>query len=278
MLGTEVENFLISSRKEYIASDKEVDITDIKQLNRFISVKPVSWIVNCAAYTLVDRAEDEPESAFRINAEGPLNIAHVASKKNAKLIHISTDYVFDGNKNGPYLETDKPNPISIYGKSKLKGEENIIKSLRSYFILRTAWLYGKNGHNFVHTMLKLFETKTEVKVVDDQWGSPTHASDLAAAIVRIIGHNKEACGIYHFTNDGVTNRHRFASEICALALKRGLIEKPVELLPVKTSQYPAKAKRPGNSSLSKEKISKTFDIDLKPWRESLEEFMSYLKN
>ncbi|MDQ1330423.1 MAG: dTDP-4-dehydrorhamnose reductase [Thermodesulfobacteriota bacterium] len=277
MLGREVEALLDRQKRDYIATGAEVDITDIKQLKEFAADKPVSWIINCAAYTAVDKAEDEPEEAFKINADGPSNISKTAAYKNARLIHISTDYVFDGTKKGAYLETDLPNPINIYGKSKLKGEQYIAENLKAHFIIRTAWLYGKNGNNFVLTMLKQFREKPEVRVVTDQWGSPTCASDLAEAIIRIIDLNSGTFGLYHFANEGEINWYQFATEIYNLARIEGLTGRSVRLLPVTTDQYPTKAKRPVNSCLSKEKISRDFNIKVKPWKESLASFISALK-
>lgn len=278
MLGSEIETLLIRQKRDYVATDMEVDITDIGQLNQFAADKQISWIINCAGYTLVDKAEDEPDAAFKINADGPSNIAQIADKKNAKLIHISTDYVFDGTKEGAYLETDIPNPINIYGKSKYKGETNIAEIIRAHFIIRTAWLYGENGNNFVHTMLKLFKERSEVKVVADQWGNPTYACDLAEAIIHIIDINPTTFGLYHFTNEGKINWHQFATEIYNLAEIEGLINRPVKVLPIETSQYPMKAIRPVNSCLSKDKITRDFNISLKPWKESLSQFISILKN
>lgn len=274
MLGTEVETLLNRQKRNHIATDVEVDITNIEQLKEFVSNKPISWIINCAAYTSVDKAEDEPELAFKINADGPLNIAQIAVKKNARLIHISTDYVFDGTKEGAYLETDLPNPINIYGKSKFKGEKNIAETIKTYFIIRSAWLYGKNGANFVRTMLNLFREKTEVKIVADQWSSPTYASDLAEAVIRIIDIDPVTFGLYHFTNEGRTNWYQFATEIYNFAKIEGLIDRSVRVLPIETSQYQTKAKRPVNSYLSKEKISRDFNLNLIPWKESLARFIS----
>ncbi len=274
MLGTEVETLLNRQKRNHIATDVEVDITNIEQLKEFVSNKPISWIINCAAYTSVDKAEDEPELAFKINADGPLNIAQIAVKKNARLIHISTDYVFDGTKEGAYLETDLPNPINIYGKSKFKGEKNIAETIKTYFIIRSAWLYGKNGANFVRTMLNLFREKTEVKIVADQWSSPTYASDLAEAVIRIIEIDPVTFGLYHFTNEGRTNWHQFATEIYNYARIEGLIDRSVRVLPIETGQYQTKAKRPVNSYLSKEKISRDFNLNLIPWKESLARFIS----
>ena len=274
MLGTEVETLLNRQKRNHIATDVEVDITNVEQLKEFVSNKPISWIINCAAYTSVDKAEDEPELAFKINADGPLNIAQIAVKKNARLIHISTDYVFDGTKEGAYLETDLPNPINIYGKSKFKGEKNIAETIKNYFIIRSALLYGKNGANFVRTMLNLFREKTEVKIVADQWSSPTYASDLAEAVIRIIDIDPVTFGLYHFTNEGRTNWYQFATEIYNFAKIESLIDRYVRVLPIETSQYQTKAKRPVNSYLSKEKISRDFNLNLIPWKESLARFIS----
>lgn len=254
MLGMEVETLLNRQKRDHIATDVEVDITNIEQLKEFVSNKPISWIINCAAYTSVDKAEDEPELAFKINADGPLNIAQIAVKKNARLIHISTDYVFDGTKEGAYLETDLPNPINIYGKSKFKGEKNIAETIKTYFIIRSAWLYGKNGANFVRTMLNLFREKTEVKIVADQWSSPTYASDLAEAVIRIIDIDPVTFGLYHFTNEGRTNWHQFATEIYNFAKIEGLIDRSVRILPIETGQYQTKAKRPVNSYLDRKSV------------------------
>ena len=291
MLGTEIEALLkervgghdpnssefgIVSQNvhDYIATDQEVDITNPGRLQEFAARKGLTWIINCAAYTAVDRAEDEPERASRINADGPRNIAHVAAAQGAKLIHISTDYVFDGAKDAPYEETDLPNPLSAYAVGKYQGEQNIAEVLAAHFIIRSAWMYGKNGPNFVHTMLRLFREKDEVSVVADQWGSPTYAPDLAAAIMTIIAADSTAYGIYHFTNEGRINWYQFACAIYDLARKNGLLEKTIKISPISTAQYPTKARRPRYAYLSKEKICSTFNIKLIPWQDSLAAFLS----
>lgn len=293
MLGTEIEGLLKerqsrdmtqirhklgscpkTSQFAYIASDQETDITNLGRLQEFAASKRLAWIINCAAYTAVDRAEDEPELAFQINADGPLNIAQVAADKGARLIHISTDYVFDGTKNAPYVETDLPHPLGAYAAGKYQGERNIANLLNAHFIIRSAWLYGKNGPNFVQTMLRLFREKEEVSVVADQWGSPTYAPDLAAAIMAIIAADSTAYGIYHFTNEGRINWHQFAAAIYDLAQKNGLLEKSVIISPISTAQYPTKAKRPQYAYLSKEKICRIFHLKLTPWQESLATFLA----
>ena len=273
MLGSDVGYFLKETHKDYIASDIEVDITDLEELKRFINDKKIDWIINCSAYTAVDKAEDEPEKAFKINTEGALNIAKIAREKEAKLIHISTDYVFDGEKNGSYTEDDDPNPMGAYGKSKLEGERNIQNIIEKYFILRTAWLYGKNGNNFVYTMLELFKEKEVVKVVSDQWGTPTHTKDLAGTIIKIIQDKSDKYGIYHFTNEGRTNWYEFAKEIYERAKKHKLIKKDLNIIPITTEEYPTKAVRPKNAYMSKEKIKSSFGLNIRDWGNSLEEFL-----
>lgn len=275
MLGSEVEPLLGESGRECVVSDKEVDITDYNQLRDFAGEKTISWIVNCSAYTAVDRAEDEPEAARAVNSRGVQNIARLASEKKARLIHISTDYVFDGTKDGAYTEEDSPNPRGVYGSSKLEGEKSIQGALEEYFILRTAWLYGENGPNFVNTMLHLFGGRNEVRVVDDQWGSPTFAIDLAGAIVRIIEKRADRYGIFHFTNEGRTNWYEFAKEIHQLARERGIVQKEVNIVPIPTEQYPTRAVRPRNSLLSKEKIKRELGVECREWKIALEE---YIKN
>jgi dTDP-4-dehydrorhamnose reductase len=271
MLGTEVHRRLQERHMEHVATDLDVDIADRQALSKFSDPLALSWIVNCSAYTAVDRAEDEPEQAFRINAEGVRNLVLAARRKKALFLHISTDYVFDGQKEGPYLETDAPNPSGIYGRSKLQGEIYIRENMDSHVILRTAWLYGPAGNNFVRTMIRLFNEWDEVRVVSDQWGSPTLAGDLADAILQIITRETLQCGTFHFTNEGRTNWFEFASLILELAGKHHLLDREVRLLPIKTEQYPTKALRPANSCLSKEKIKAVFGIPVRPWQEALAE-------
>jgi len=276
MLGTEVESLLKEHRMPYVATDCEIDIRNLEQLQKFSSEKDLSWIINCAAYTTVDKAEDEPDLAFKINSDGPRNIAEIAKNKGAKLIHISTDYVFDGTKETAYLETDGPNPLGVYGKSKFQGELNIIDSMKIYFIIRTGWLFGKNGPNFVYAMLKQFTEKNDMRVVADQWGSPTYAPDLADFIIQIIRKASNAFGIYHFTNEGRITWYQFAGAIYERAKAKGIIPNTIQLIPIETREYPTKAKRPLNAILSKEKITKVFDLKLRPWQEALADFISKL--
>jgi dTDP-4-dehydrorhamnose reductase len=281
MLGNDVEKLLEERGLTYCVSDKEVDISDYKALEKFGKDKKIKWVINCAGYTKVDKAEEEIDEVFRINKDGVRNIALFSAKRQIKLIHISTDYVFDGRQEGgavAYREDDETNPINIYGKSKLAGEEEIKKILEKYFIIRTAWLYGLKGNNFVYTMLRLFKERDLVKVVDDQWGSPTYTVDLSGAILKTIEDDSVSYGIYHFTNEGMTSWYGFAKAIYNKAKKLGLIEgnKKVEIQPIKTEDYPTVAKRPKYSVLSKEKIKREFNLKIRDWDEALEDFLANL--
>ncbi|MGD1151732.1 MAG: dTDP-4-dehydrorhamnose reductase [Syntrophales bacterium] len=276
MLGTQMHRRLQARGLEHVATDLDVDIADRQALKTFADRLDLSWIINCSGYTAVDRAEDEPDQAFRINGDGVRNLAFLAREKGARFLHISTDYVFDGRKEGAYLETDTPNPLGIYGRSKLQGELYIRENIDSHVILRTAWLYGPNGNNFVWTMLRLFQERNEVRVVADQWGSPTLAGDLADVILQIIARDTLQYGTFHFTNEGRTNWFEFATLILELARRYHLLDREVSLVSIRTEQYPTKALRPTNSYLSKEKIKEVFKIPIRPWQEALESFMRSL--
>jgi len=282
MLGNDIERLLKERGLTYCASDKEIDIGDYKALERFGKDKKIKWIINCAGYTKVDKAEEEIDEVFRINKDGVRNIALFSAKRQIRLIHISTDYVFDGRQEGgavAYSEDDETNPINIYGKSKLAGEEEIKKILDKYFIIRTAWLYGLKGNNFVYTMLRLFKERDMVKVVEDQWGSPTYTVDLAKAILKTIEDDSVSYGLYHFTNEGMISWYEFARAIYKKAKRLGLIEdnKKVEIQPIKTEEYPTAARRPRYSVLSKEKIKKELGLKIRDWDKALEDFLISLK-
>lgn len=280
MLGQDVEKLLKRKRLSYLASDKEVDITNYTILQEFTKNIELSWIINCSGYTDVDKAEEEKEKVFLINRDGVRNISKIALKKQAKLVHISTDYIFNGEKDThlSYTEDDKIGPINQYGESKLAGEREIKRTLKKYFIIRTAWLYGIGGKNFVSTMLKLFKEKEEIKVVSDQWGSPTYTVDLAVVILKMINNNSDKFGIYHFTNEGVTNWYEFAREIYRKSKKLGIIDsnKEVEIRGIETKEYPTPAQRPKCSLLSKEKIKKELNLDIRNWEDALTDFLSFL--
>ena len=280
MLGQEVEKLFKRKRLAYLASGKEVDITDYPILQEFTKNIELAWIINCSGYTEVDKAEKEIEKAFQINRDGVRNISKIAIEKQAKLIHLSTDYVFNGEKNMPlsYTEDDKPKPINLYGESKLAGEREIKETFKKYFILRTAWLYGRGGKNFVSTMLRLFKEKEEIKVVSDQWGSPTYTADLAEVILKMVNNNSVKFGIYHFTNEGITNWYEFAREIYRKSKKLGIIDsnKEVEIRGIETKEYPRPAQRPKCSWLSKEKIKRELNLEIRNWEDALTDFLSFL--
>jgi dTDP-4-dehydrorhamnose reductase len=242
----------------------ELDICNLNQIQTFFKSNPqIDYCINCAAYTAVDKAETEAEKAFEINATGAKNLAQVCNDHDAILIHVSTDFVFDGEKNEPYTETDVANPISVYGASKLQGEVEIQQALKEYFIIRTSWLYSEYGNNFMKTMLRLAETRDGISVVSDQIGTPTYAGDLAEIIIQIINIKTEKYGIYHYSNEGVASWYEFAKEIFKLT------ENKIKVNPIPSIEYLTPAKRPKYSVLDKKKIIDVFKIDIPFWRESL---------
>lgn len=249
-----------------------LDITDQTAVRKEIKRHSLSLVVNAAAYTGVDRAESEPELAFAVNRDGPAYLASACAEAKIPLVHISTDYVFDGQKKSPYLETDPISPLSIYGKSKAAGEVEIRNRLQEHIIVRTSWIYGVHGHNFVKTMLRLGRENESVWVVVDQFGCPTYAADLAETILIIIAKLREPgeieWGTYHYCGKGVASWHGFTEAIFELARRHtSLRVKNVE--PIKTDEYPTPAKRPANSVLDCSLLEKKFDIHPKPWSESL---------
>lgn len=242
-----------------------LDICDAKAVEHFFTKNGIEVCVNCAAYTAVDKAENEPDLAKHVNVDAPLILAQCCKKHHATLIQISTDYVFDGNGNRPYREDDPTAPMSVYGRTKREGEIAIQESGCDYIIVRTAWLYSSTGKNFVKTMLNLADTHDEINVVNDQTGCPTWAYDLACAITRLMrscGRNKPNREIFHFTNEGQITWYEFACAIMEIAGKHCKVN------PITTDQYPTKAKRPAYSVLDLSKIEKlTGDIPF--WRDSL---------
>lgn len=280
MLGTELVNLFDNNHVHYAGTDREVSILDPPPLRNFVENKNIEWIINCAAYTAVDKAEDDSELCHALNAQGPENLGRLAQEIGARVLHISTDYVFSGNplleagRPRPYREDDPVGPTGVYGKSKAEGERLLMAAAPNSIILRTAWLYGKHGNNFVYTMLRLMNERDTIGVVADQRGSPTWAYDLASAILYLINlpHEKLIPGIYHYTNEGETTWYDFAREIYRLGKQYSLITRDCEIKPLTTDQYPTKARRPAYSVLSKEKI-KALGVSIPPWQESLERFM-----
>ena len=258
---------------EFIFTDSEtLDITNKEEVNDFFWQNAPDFCINAAAYTAVDLAETDIEKAFLVNADGTENLAEACAENNAQFIHVSTDYVFDGENNLAYTEEDFTNPLGVYGASKLAGDELALEVNPCSVILRTSWVYSEFGKNFVKTMLNLFATKEELSIVADQFGQPTNANDLAEAIMKIIKSEKITPGIFNFSNLGRISWFDFAEKIA------GLSEAKIKLNAIETSQYPTPAKRPKNSVLDLDKISKTYAIQLKPWEESLEDCVQILQN
>ena len=258
---------------EFIFTDSEtLDITNKEEVNDFFWQNAPDFCINAAAYTAVDLAETDIEKAFLVNADGTENLAEACAENNAQFIHVSTDYVFDGENNLAYTEEDFTNPLGVYGASKLAGDELALEVNPCSVILRTSWVYSEFGKNFVKTMLNLFATKEELSIVADQFGQPTNANDLAEAIMKIIKSEKITPGIFNFSNLGRISWFDFAKKIAELS------EAKIKLNAIETSQYPTPAKRPKNSVLDLDKISKTYAIQLKPWEESLEDCVQILQN
>ena len=289
MLGTELSLLLEKYGLSFISTDREVDITDPLALNQFVikQVQPdgkqtVSWIINCAAYTAVDKAEDDAEACYRLNMSGAGNIASCAKSIGARLIHISTDYVFDGTASQPYREDDATNPIGVYGLTKRNGELAVLENNPDSYIIRTAWLYGKYGSNFVSTMLRLMNERDEIKVVDDQRGSPTWSFDLAStilALVQTVDSGRDIpFGLYHYTNEGIITWFDFAKEIYRQGRECGCITKDCNVKPCTSAEYPARVKRPAYSVLDKSKIKSAQGIEIPAWDTSLKEFMKLCVN
>ena len=258
---------------EFIFTDSEtLDITIKEEVNDFFWQNAPDFCINAAAYTAVDLAETEVEKAFLVNADGTENLAEACAENNAQFIHVSTDYVFDGENNLAYTEEDFTNPLGVYGASKLAGDELALEVNPCSVILRTSWVYSEFGKNFVKTMLSLFATKEELSIVADQFGQPTNANDLAEAIMKIIKSEKITPGIFNFSNLGRISWFDFAEKIAELS------DAKIKLNAIETSQYPTPAKRPKNSVLDLDKISKTYAVPLKPWEESLEDCVQILQN
>ena len=276
MLAKDILKLFDKNNISYFSTGREVDITNINDLNNYIKNKNIEIVINCAAYTKVDLAEDETEICYKINDLGVKNIAEICENEKLKLIHFSTDYVFDGTSDKPYKESDSTNPINVYGKSKLEGEKHAL-SLSKSLIMRISWLYGINGNNFVHTMLNLMKSKDSIKVVNDQYGSPTNTLDIANLILHIIKDIKDFnFGTYHYTNEGNISWFDFANSIYDLAKKNNILNKDCIIEPCKSEEYKTKANRPKFSVLSKEKIKNDYKIDLIDYKESLNSFLKSL--
>lgn len=275
-LGNELQDasVLFPQFHYYFFGKDELDISNNSALEKIFAEYRPAYFINTAAYTAVDKAETEKEAAYRINADAVSRIAKLCARYDTILIHLSTDYVFDGNNTQPHKENDLTNPVNYYGYSKWMGEQLALENNSHTIIIRTSWVYSIYGHNFVKTMLRLMKERPTLNVVNEQLGSPTYAKDLAEAILQIITkvHSVENFhpGIYHFSNDGVISWYDFATAI------RDIKKLSCSVQPIITAQYPTPAKRPSYSAFNKEKIQSAFDIVLKNWRESLEECLGKL--
>ena len=264
-METEGQRGSLSDKKFFFTDIDELDITDMSAVSGFVYHNKIDCIVNTAAYTAVDKAESEPEKAFNVNEYGTWVLTHICMEQNLFLIHISTDYVFDGKAIKPYKPNSRTNPVSVYGQSKLAGEMAIMEAQIPSIIIRTSWLYSKYGHNFLKTMLRLGKEKQEIHVVDDQFGAPTHAHDLADAILQILDKTDVIAKpeIYHYANEGGTTWYGFAREIMNIA------QLPCTVHPITTAQYPTAAVRPARSVFDLSKIKTQFNIHIPNWVESL---------
>ena len=273
MLGSELSRLLVQEHIEHTGSGSEVDILDPRAISDFAARNTITAMVNCAAYTAVDKAEDEPVLCARLNVEGPANLASLADRIGARFIHISTDYVFAGDASTPYREEDPVNPIGIYGRTKAEGEKAVMVACPGAIILRTSWLYGEFGANFVFAMLKQMREREELGVVSDQLGTPTWTRNLSRAIAEILASPTVLSGIYHYTDAGEISWYLFALEIYKLGRELGFLKKECRISPIVTAQYPARAKRPAYSVLSKEKIIADFCVEVPSWEKSLSRFL-----
>ena len=273
-LGNEMRVVSKESRNRYIFTDVvELDITNLEAIRYMLKMERVDVVVNCAAYTNVDRAEEDEIMADLLNNKAAGNLAVVAKEVGATLIHVSTDYVFQGDKNTPYKEDCETSPLGVYGRTKLAGERSIQATGCNYLIFRTSWLYSSYGKNFVKTMQRLTRDKNSLKVVFDQVGTPTYAGDLAAIIYKVIEKDMlDKQGIYHFSNEGVCSWYDFAQEVCELSGNACNIE------PCHSGEFPSKVKRPNFSVLDKTKVKETFGAKVPYWKVSLKHCINLLMN
>lgn len=258
----------------------DLDISDASAVNDAVKRERPAVVVNSAAYTKVDLAEKETNRAYAVNRDGTANLAKAAKSVGAAVVHVSTDFVFDGMSPVPNDEDAAPNPLSVYGASKLAGERALSEIMDEHVIVRTSWLYGVTGHNFVKTILKLASEREHLRVVYDQAGTPTWSGDLAATLVEICNRIKAGqrpWGIYHYSNEGVASWYDFAIAICEEAAARGMSLKCAKIEPILTSEYPVPAKRPAYSVMNKAKIKKTFDVNIPHWRKSLSTMIKELR-
>lgn len=277
MLGRELEGRLTAEGLLCVGSDLDVSILEPGTLSAFAETHHPDWIVNCSAYTSVDKAEEDSDFAYALNRDGVANLANCALATGSGIIHISTDYVFDGKSSEPLDENAGTGPVGVYGKSKLAGEATLRELFPRHIIIRTAWLYGGYGKNFVSTMISLMNSNDTLKIVDDQIGSPTWTYDLSSAIVGFLSMEEPTAGTYHYSGKGRCSWFSFAREIYRLGLQEGLITSACALAPCSSDEYFTPASRPAYSLLSKEKIERVLDLRIPEWQDSLRSFIGNLK-
>lgn len=270
----------LKDKAEILAVDyEELDITEQQSVEKTVSEFNPDYIINAAAHTAVDRAEEEVELSYSINRDGPAYLAQAAKKCGAVILHISTDYVFDGQGDKSYQESDTTGPQGVYGQSKLAGELAVAEHCEKHLILRTAWVFGEHGNNFVKTMLRLAETRDELNIVGDQVGGPTYAGDIADALVAMVEYLEQGSqpewGVYHFSGMPYASWYGFAEKIFQMARAKGVIEKAPKITSIPTSAYPTPAKRPANSRLDCSKIESQFGIKPSDWNAALENIQAY---
>ena len=270
LLGREVVRVCAACDDEVIETDVTpdkmvLDITDLDSITGILKSETPHWLINCAAYTDVDGCEEHEDIAFSLNAQGPQLLAQACERYGTKLLHISTDYVFDGEKSEPYTEEDAPHPISVYGRAKLAGEEGILKSMQDFIIVRPQWLFGPHGKNFVSTILGIARERDSINVVNDQWGSPTYSKDLAKALRRLI--DRDARGVYHVCNRGRATWFDLAKKAVEI------MELDTKVVPVATSEFPRPAPRPKNSLLSTKKFTDVTGKLMPIWQISLQHYI-----
>jgi dTDP-4-dehydrorhamnose reductase len=274
-LGSEVAEAFRHSGHDVIAPGRsELDLSLPSQVATTAMQLQADWVINCAAYTQVDKAESESELAFIVNRDSPEQLAQAVANYGGRMLQVSTDFIFDGTQRQPYLETDQPNPLGVYGRSKLEGELTVRRVLPEAVVLRTAWVYGVRGHNFVKTMLRLAMAGKPLRVVDDQLGTPTWTTDIAAAIVAMVA--REAAGTFNYTNAGQISWHGFASAILEEGARAGFAVKTAAVSPIPTTDYPTPATRPGYSVLNTEKIRPLLSGPIPDWRDSLKKMLQEL--
>jgi dTDP-4-dehydrorhamnose reductase len=275
-LGNELKSISgdIKGKRFHFTDIDELDITRIVNIEDFISRNNINYIINCAAYNAVDKAEKDEETAFLINSLAVKYLAQIARKNNIFMIHVSTDFVFDGLKNTPYIESDLPGPVSVYAKSKYEGELNVLNTLEKGIIIRTSWLYSSFGNNFLKTIMKNARIKDQLNVVNDQVGTPTWAKDLALVILELVNNSGliKDVEIFHYSNEGTASWYDFAE---AIVEKAGI---ECQVNPIETKDYPLPAHRPFYSVLNKSKIKSFLDIDIPYWQDSLEDCLDQIKN